>query len=145
DVVVVERAIHRLFRVVAGAGTAPAAVFAATVVVGNDVIHAIGWVMADADPGHLRRLGAGRTTGRRTATATAWETVDGAVAPIVATGRVARIACRRHVRGQRLGRTVDRQQHRQGRAGYRPGTQPGEKVPARGGVGHAAARTLEIL
>ena len=52
-IIVVERAISRFLTVVTGAGALGAALLAAAIVVRNDVVLAVGWIAASADPGDL--------------------------------------------------------------------------------------------
>ena len=61
----------------------------AAIVVRDHVVAAIFRVAAGADPGDGRHLRTGRAAVVSSAAAFAQKTIDGAVAPIVATGRVA--------------------------------------------------------
>src|SRR6185312_11099378 len=82
------------------------------VVVRNDVVVAVAGVVAGAHPGHRRGLRARRAALHRAAAATAQEAVDGAVAPVLAGLRIARVG---RATGRRSWRLAAR--HRQQRYG----------------------------
>src|SRR5690606_668180 len=91
DVVVRLWPYHRPVALVAVAEAPPARGFAAAVVVADDVGAVVGRVLAGADPGDRRHFGSRGATARTATAATAQDTVDRAVTPIVALRLVARI------------------------------------------------------
>ena len=94
DVVVGKGAVgRRVVHVVIAEATA-AGGLAAAVVVGNDVVQVVGRVPAGADPGHRVHAGARGAGIVGAAAATAEEAVDGAIAPVVAGCRIARVGVR---------------------------------------------------
>src|SRR5256885_16982309 len=82
EVVVTRRPVHRLLALVTVALAVAAAGFPATVVVGDDVVAAVGGGVARADPGDGRGGGARWTGAGSAAAAGAQEAVDGAVLPV---------------------------------------------------------------
>src|SRR5580700_1626834 len=69
---------------VAIAETTPARALAAAVVIRDHVVRIVARVVASADPGDERHVGAGRAHGLRTAAASAQESVDRAMPPVLA-------------------------------------------------------------
>ena len=128
EVVGTLRPVDRRVALITLADTAPAIALTAAVVVGNDVVLAIGGIAAGADPGDVRLHRARRAAAGRTAAATTEKTVDGAVPPVVAAVRITLFI--NAARGEGA-IAVDRQQ------GERPGAdqqraQPAEKATPRG-------------
>src|ERR1700683_1303412 len=63
---------------------APAAsALAAAIVVRNDVVLTVAWVVAGADPRHRRHVRAGRAHRLRSSAARAHEAIQGAVPPVI--------------------------------------------------------------
>src|SRR5207244_3348747 len=89
-VVVAREAVHRLLALVAVAFAVAAARLAAAIVVRDDVIAAIGGIVARADPGDRRGRRAGRAGVCSAAATGAQKSVDRTVLPILAALRVGR-------------------------------------------------------
>ena len=80
--------VERLVVLVAIAQTTAALAFAATIVVGDDVVVAVGGIVAGSDPGDGRGFGPRRAALGRASAAGAQESVDGTVSPVLAGLRV---------------------------------------------------------
>lgn len=96
NLIVVLRSNERPVSLVTMTMTAPAGRTSATIVVRNDVIPAVGRIMARANPRDRRHLCPGWTCIDCTTTAATQRPVDCTVTPIIATGRITgilRIAC----------------------------------------------------
>src|SRR5262249_55650267 len=121
--------VQRLVVLVAIAEAAPALAFAAAVIVGHDVVMTIRWVVTAPDPGDGRGLGARRAGVRRASAACTQEPVDGAMPPILAALRVARI---RGPPGARRGRRLaarHRQEWHRGRTEHQRADAADEAPP----------------
>ena len=94
DVIIGKSAVWGFVAHVVVTQAAAATGLAAAVVVGNDVIQVVRRVPAGTDPGHGGHLRAGRAGVVGAAATTAEETIDGAVAPVIAGSRVARVCGR---------------------------------------------------
>ena len=94
DVIIGKGAVRGSISHVVVAQAAAARGLAAAVVVGNDVVQVVRRVLAGADPGHGVHTGSRGTGNVGAAAATAEETVNGAVAPVIAGGGVARVCIR---------------------------------------------------
>src|SRR6185436_5880909 len=87
-VVRLEWNVQRRIALVAIAQTTAAGALAAAVIVGDGVVLTVGRVVARADPGDQRHLRSRRAGALRAAAAIAEETVDRAVAPVIAAARI---------------------------------------------------------
>src|SRR5580692_3647441 len=87
-VVRLTRLVERRITLVAIAEASSAGGLAAAVVIGDHVILAVARIVASSNPRHRRHIRAGRTAGRTAAAASAQETVDRAVAPVIASGGI---------------------------------------------------------
>src|ERR1700751_3665213 len=86
-----ERDVQGLVVLVAIAQAAAALALTAAIVVRHDVVMTIGGIVTSAHPGDGGGLGARRAAVRRASTAGTQEPVDGAMPPVLAGLRVARI------------------------------------------------------
>src|SRR5882757_4007622 len=131
DFVVVLRPHDRPISLIVLAGTPPPGHAAAAVIVRNDVVSLVRRIAAGADPRDRRHLRAGRTGIHAAAVTGTQRSVDGAVTPVVALGRIAgvlrvaralrsglsRIRIRRRIAGLLLRASGHGQQGQRSRSG----------------------------